>query len=75
MFSGNACFNLVGDLHVIKHWMENEIVFPIPDDARAKIIVYAGSRNVGNDEGAQLLYPEIRTHHAVVNRIKDKVAG
>jgi hypothetical protein len=68
--SGNACFNLVGDPAAIKACIEGKAVFPVSDSAKAKIIVATGPRTVCDGSGQQLLYPDIETHHAVVNRFK-----
>lgn len=70
MIAGNACFNLVGDPEVIRQCIETRAAVPVRDEAKAKIIVSSGPRTKCNDEGLQLLYPEIQTHHAVVNRMK-----
>ena len=69
--SGNACFNLVGDPAAIKELIEGKAVLPVSDSAKAKIIVTTGPRSVCDDRGQELLYPEIETHHAVVNRFKE----
>jgi hypothetical protein len=45
-------------------------VLPVSDDARAKVIVSREPRTRCDDEGTALLYPDIGTHHAVVNRMK-----
>jgi hypothetical protein len=72
--SGNACFNLVGDPTTIKDCIEGKPVLPVRDSAKAKVIVAAAPRTVCDDSGKQLLYPEIETHHAVVNRLKLRTA-
>lgn len=48
--------------------MEGRAVVPIRDEAKAKIIVTRAERT--KDENPVLLYPEIDTYHAVVNRMK-----
>ena len=74
MISGNACYNLVGDPAVIRQWIETRQLNPkVGDEARAKILVWPEKRDNVNAEGT-LLYPEIRTSHAVINRLKDKLA-
>ncbi len=70
VFSGNACFNLVGDAAVIRAWIETETVLPVSEEAKAKMLVSAAPRTTCDDRGIELLYPDIETHHAVVNRIK-----
>lgn len=70
IFAGNACYNLVGDPEAIRQCIENRAVIPITDSAKAKIIVARGERTRCNDEGLALLYSDIETHHAVVNRMK-----
>jgi hypothetical protein len=66
---GNACYNLVGDPEAIRQCIETRAAAPISDDAKAKIIVAREEQTTCADDG-QLLYPEIETHHAVVNRMK-----
>jgi hypothetical protein len=75
VFSGNACYNLVGDPDVIRQYVEGRAVLPVSDAARAKILVARGRRTTCDDAGLELLYPEIETHHAVVNRVKAARAG
>lgn len=74
VFSGNACFNLVGEPETIRQYIEARAVVPVSDSAKAKIIVARGARTKCNDDGLELLYPEIDTHHAVVNRMKEALA-
>lgn len=71
VFAGNACFNLIGDPQTIRDCIERTAVRPVSDSAKAKIIVGRESRSKCNDEGLELLYPEIETGHAVVSRLKD----
>ena len=70
VMAGNACYNLVGDPEAIRHCIEHRAALPISDQAKAKIIVARTPRTTCSDDGQALLYPEIETHHAVVNRIK-----
>src|SRR5262245_54218335 len=70
VFSGNACFNLIGDPAAIRELVETLAVFPVADEAKAKILVSWTERRTCGDEGLELLYPDITTAHAVVNRIK-----
>jgi hypothetical protein len=70
VFSGNACYNLVGDAAVIRECIESRAAFPVSEGAKAKIIVTGGPRTRCDSEGLELLYPDIDTHHAVVNRMK-----
>ncbi|MFL5244099.1 MAG: hypothetical protein ACJ8FY_18500 [Gemmataceae bacterium] len=70
VMAGNACYNLVGESEVIRQCIECRAVVPVSDSAKAKIIVGRAERTTCNDDGLALLYPEIETHHAVVNRIK-----
>jgi hypothetical protein len=70
VMAGNACYNLVGDPAAIRECIETRAVLPISDDAKAKIIVARRERTICNDDGQKLLYPEIETHHAVVNRMR-----
>jgi hypothetical protein len=71
--SGNACFNLVGDPAVIREWIETRAVLPVSEDAKAKIIVQRTPRTVCDDRGAELLYPTIPTHHAVIDRLREEL--
>lgn len=74
VFAGNACFNLVGDPEAIRQCIETRAAFPITEDAKAKIIVSRAPRTKCSDEETELLYPDIQTHHAVVNRMKESLA-
>jgi hypothetical protein len=74
VFSGNACFNLVGDPEAIRQYIETRAALRITDDAKAKIIVSREPRSTCSDEGTALLYPDIESHHAVVNRMKESLA-
>jgi hypothetical protein len=69
--SGNACFNLIGDAAAIRQCLETRAARPISDEAKAKVFVTPAERTTRDDSGRQLLYPEIETHHAVVNRFKE----
>jgi len=71
VMSGNACYNLIGEPEAIRDCIERRAVVPVTDDARAKIIVARTERTTCDDEGQDLLYPDIDTHHAVVNRMKE----
>ena len=70
VMSGNACFNLVGEPEEIRHCLETKAIRPLTDDAKAKIIVSPSPRTKCNEDDVILLYPEIETQHAVVNRMK-----
>ncbi|HTK73634.1 MAG TPA: hypothetical protein VL371_00150 [Gemmataceae bacterium] len=70
VFSGNACFNLVGAPETIRECIEGRAVLPVSDSAKAKIIVTRGERTTCTDDGLILLYPDIDTRHAVINRLK-----
>ena len=70
VMAGNACYNLVGDPDTIRACIETRAVLPVSDDAKAKVIVSREPRTRCDDEGTALLYPDIETHHAVVNRMK-----
>src|SRR4029453_1951583 len=75
VFSGNACFNLIGDPEAIRECIETQAVFPVSEDAKAKILVSRSERRTWGDEGLELLYPDIHTGHAVVNRVKAAQRG
>lgn len=73
MFSGNACFNLWAETDdVLKQWIETRNIndkFSARD--RASIIVVPGpGQPFSPQKEGRLLYPEIETNHAVINRIK-----
>ena len=70
VFSGNACYNLVGDPAAIRECLETRAVFPISDTAKAKVLVNPAVRTTCDDSGTVLLYPDIDTHHADINRMK-----
>lgn len=72
VFAGNACYNLVGEPEVIRQCIETRALMPVTDSAKAKIIVAQGERTRCDDEGLILLYADIDTHHAVVNRMKGR---
>jgi hypothetical protein len=71
VFAGNACYNLVGDPDAIRRCIETQAVIPISEDAKAKIIVSRAPRTTCDDDGLELLYPDIETHHAVVCSLKE----
>jgi hypothetical protein len=73
VMAGNACYNLVGEPEVIRQCIESRAVVPVSESAKAKIIVSRAQRTKCNDDGLALLYPEIDTHHAVVNLMKDSL--
>jgi hypothetical protein len=70
VMAGNACYNLVGDPETVRQCIESRAVVPVNDGAKAKIIVARAERTTCSDDGQSLLYPEIQTRHAVVNRLK-----
>jgi hypothetical protein len=77
-FEGNACYNLAGDRETIKDYIENRLLTGAPsDDVKAKIIIVETDSDgwrLGRDT-TSLLYPDIETGHAVVNRLKDRDAA
>jgi len=73
VWAGNACYNLVGDPQAIRQVIETRAVIQVTESAKAKIIVSPAPRTKCTDEETELLYPEIETHHAVVNRMKETV--
>jgi hypothetical protein len=70
VMAGNACYNLVGDPEAIRDCIESRAALPVSDSAKAKMIVSRTERTSCSDDGQALLYPNIETHHAVVNRMK-----
>jgi hypothetical protein len=70
IWAGNACYNIVGEPETIRQYVETQAVFPVSDTAKAKIIVARTERTKCNDDGLELLYPDIDTHHAVIERFK-----
>jgi hypothetical protein len=71
IMAGNACYNLVGDPDEIRQAIETRAAWPVSGDAKAKIIVSRTERTTCDDDGQELLFPDIDTHHAVVNRMKE----
>jgi hypothetical protein len=71
VMSGNACYNLVGDPEAIRTAIESKAVFLVSDGAKAKILVNRTARTTCDDSGTMILYPDIETHHAVINRMKN----
>jgi hypothetical protein len=71
VFSGNACYNLIGEPEAIRECIEHRALVPVSDSAKAKIIVAREARTTCADDGLTLLYPDIETHHAVINRFKE----
>jgi hypothetical protein len=70
VMSGNACYNLIGDPDIIRQHIETKAALPVSNAAKGKIIVARAERSKCNDEGLELLYPDIETHHAVIARFK-----
>jgi hypothetical protein len=70
VMAGDACYNLVGEPEAIRRCIEERAVLPVSEQAKAKIIVARAERTTCNDDGLLLLFPDIRTHHAVINRMK-----
>jgi hypothetical protein len=75
VFSGNACYNLIGDPEAIRQCIEGRAVVPVTASAKAKIIVARAERRTYDDEGLELLYPDVETGHAVVSRMKESLAS
>jgi hypothetical protein len=75
ILAGNACYNLIGHPDAIRECIEKKAVVRVTDDAKAKIIVARTDRTTCSDDGLALLYPDIDTHHAVVNRMKDDLGA
>jgi hypothetical protein len=75
VISGNACYNLVGDPAAIRDVIETKAISPVTDEAKAKIIVCRTDRTTCDDEGLELLYPDVETHLAVVSRLKGLDGG
>jgi hypothetical protein len=70
IWAGNACYILVGEPQAIRQCIETKAIFPVSDAAKAKIILGRTERVKCNDDGLELLYPDIDTHHAVIERFK-----
>jgi hypothetical protein len=75
VWAGNACYNLVGEPEAIREYIETRAALPVTDSAKAKIIVSRDERTKCDDSECELLYPEIETAHAVVNRFKEAPIG
>jgi hypothetical protein len=73
VMAGNACYNLVGNPEAIRRAIETNAVWVISDAAKAKIIVSRAARTMCDDSETELLYPDIDTHHAVINRMKESL--
>ena len=73
VMAGNACYNLIGEPEAIRQCIEGKALRPVTDGAKAKIIVCRGERTTCDDRDQELLYPDIDTGHAVVNRMKSAV--
>lgn len=74
-FCSNACFNIAANSKdELKQWLDKSLN-PLTDDTKAKVMFISMEdfRN-GNTANEDLLYPEIETHHAVVNRVKAKAS-
>jgi hypothetical protein len=71
IMAGYACYNLIGESEAIRQWIETKAVVSVNDAAKAKIIVARAERTKCNDEGLEMLYPDIETHHAVIARFKE----
>jgi hypothetical protein len=70
IWAGKPCYYLVGEPETIRQCIETKAVVPVSDAAKAKIIVARAERTTCNDDGLELLYPDIDTHHAVIERFK-----
>jgi hypothetical protein len=73
VWSGNVCYNLVGDPDVIRRHIKEKAVYPVHEQAKAKILVSRAPRTTCDDSETELLYPEIEAHHAVVDRMKEAI--
>jgi hypothetical protein len=51
VFSGNACYNLIGEPEAIRECIERRAVVPVSDSAKAKIIVSRAGRTRCDDDG------------------------
>lgn len=72
-FSGNACINLVGKPEVIRDWVENKALLPVPDDAKGILLYHdvdADGYIIDPGTDGALLYPDIEVRHAVIDRIR-----
>ena len=62
MIHGNACFNLVGDAATIKDLIDTKNLNTAFDRKGECLLIVDGKET--------LLYPEVETHHAVIERLK-----
>jgi hypothetical protein len=69
VMAGDACYNLIGDPETIRGLIDGKAVRPVTDGAKAKVIVCRAERTTCSDDGQELLYPDIGTRQAVVNRM------
>lgn len=74
-FSGNACFNLGGiPIEGLRNYIENSnLNGPTSEDIKAKCIYVRPTDNVCDD--GELMWPEIETRHAVIDRMKEKLVA
>lgn len=63
-FRGNACINLVGNEEIIREYVTTKNINP--DFTGLGVIVLIDGDN------EKVLFPEIETHHAVIDRYKEK---
>jgi hypothetical protein len=61
----------MGDPDGIRQYIEKKAFAPVSDAAKAKIIVARAEPTKCDDEGLELPYPDIETHHAVIARFKE----
>jgi hypothetical protein len=70
-WSGNACFNLIGDAETVKKLIEEKAVYSVSNKLKEKITIGDGSKQWNED----LLYPDLAklSNHAVVRRMVEKI--
>lgn len=73
-FAGNACYNLVANSpEELKTFLHTSLI-DLTQDMKAKVFYISMTDfKAGKIHNGQLLYPEIETHHAVINRHKDRL--
>lgn len=82
-FSGNACFNIglrtpmsearLDTIFLRAFIEEKNINGPLSDEVRGKCICVRGGSPMDCD--GELIWPEVEVAHAVVNRMKEKLAA
>lgn len=71
IFRGNACYNLVGQPEIIRDYVDHKNLNPHFKD-KANIVLIDPAKSPNGEEQESLLYPELPSTHAVIERIKNR---